>query len=97
MSIVTVTRDGWKCECGATGGVDFPGEFSTHKCTDRCPCGGIILADTEDLKVPLCVDCAFATYGKMYNIKVACAGCGKWMPGGIYCQKCSDQKTSVTG
>lgn len=24
---------------------------------DRCPCGGIILADTEDWKVPLCYEC----------------------------------------
>jgi len=25
--------------------------------SDRCPCGGIILADTEDWKVPLCYEC----------------------------------------
>lgn len=25
----------------------------------RCPCGGIILADTEDFKEPLCPDCLF--------------------------------------
>ena len=24
---------------------------------DRCPCGGIILADTEDWKIPLCHSC----------------------------------------
>lgn len=24
----------------------------------RCPCGGIILADTDDCKVPVCVECA---------------------------------------
>jgi len=24
---------------------------------DRCPCGGIILADTEDWAVPLCYSC----------------------------------------
>jgi len=24
---------------------------------DRCPCGGIILADTEDWKTPLCYSC----------------------------------------
>ena len=23
----------------------------------RCPCGGIILADTDDWKIPLCYDC----------------------------------------
>lgn len=25
--------------------------------SDRCPCGGIILADTEDWKTPLCYTC----------------------------------------
>ena len=25
--------------------------------SDRCPCGGIILADTEDWAVPLCYNC----------------------------------------
>lgn len=25
--------------------------------TDRCPCGGIILADTEEWKTPLCHEC----------------------------------------
>ena len=25
--------------------------------SDRCPCGGIILADTEDWNVPVCYDC----------------------------------------
>jgi len=24
---------------------------------DRCPCGGVILADTEDWKIPLCYSC----------------------------------------
>lgn len=24
---------------------------------DRCPCGGTILADTEDWKTPLCNEC----------------------------------------
>jgi len=23
----------------------------------RCPCGGVILADTEDWNIPLCADC----------------------------------------
>ena len=27
-----------------------------EKC-ERCPCGGIILADTEDWKTPLCYSC----------------------------------------
>lgn len=25
---------------------------------DRCPCGGIIIAETEECRVPLCDDCA---------------------------------------
>lgn len=25
---------------------------------ERCPCGGVILANTEDCKVPLCYACA---------------------------------------
>lgn len=29
----------------------------SDKPRDRCPCGGIILADTEDWKVPLCYEC----------------------------------------
>jgi hypothetical protein len=24
---------------------------------DRCPCGGIVLADTEDWKIPRCNEC----------------------------------------
>lgn len=35
--------------------------------SDRCPCGGIILADTEDWKVPLCANCSdkpFLTYAQ---------------------------------
>lgn len=26
---------------------------------DRCPCGNIILADTEEWKTPLCIECYF--------------------------------------
>lgn len=25
--------------------------------SDRCPCGGVILADTEDWDIPLCYEC----------------------------------------
>jgi hypothetical protein len=28
------------------------------KTPDRCPCGAPILADTEDCKVPVCIECA---------------------------------------
>lgn len=31
--------------------------------SDRCPCGGIILADSEDWKTPLCYEC----YPKEYD------------------------------
>lgn len=30
---------------------------ATTKQKDRCPCGGIILADTEDWSTPLCYEC----------------------------------------
>ena len=36
---------------------------------DRCPCGGIILADTEDFPVPVCNEC-FEPYEKLQQ-KVA--------------------------
>lgn len=29
-----------------------------EKQKDRCPCGGVILADTEDWPTPLCYECA---------------------------------------
>lgn len=29
-----------------------------YKIRGRCPCGGIILADTEDWKIPMCHECA---------------------------------------
>ena len=25
--------------------------------SDKCPCGGVILADTEDWKIPVCCNC----------------------------------------
>ncbi len=31
--------------------------MTTSKPKDRCPCGGIILADTEDWETPLCYEC----------------------------------------
>lgn len=31
--------------------------------SDRCPCGGIILADTEDWKVPMCA-CYYEDIGE---------------------------------
>lgn len=31
-----------------------------EKKPDRCPCGAIILADTEDWDIPLCYECYMA-------------------------------------
>jgi len=42
--------------------LELPSEF--HKPKPRlwdkafCPCGGIILADTEECTVPVCIECA---------------------------------------
>ena len=33
-----------------------------------CPCGGVILADTEDCTVPVCIECAIEI-SKAYNGK----------------------------
>ena len=41
-----------ECTC-ASGYV--PG--AREQASKGCPCGGVILADTDDLRTPLCIDC----------------------------------------
>jgi len=48
--------------------------------SDRCPCGGIILADTEDWIIPLCHDC-YVEYGETYSTKIMEVGIGGFAVG----------------
>lgn len=47
-------------------------EIEKLKKPDRCPCGGVILADTEDCTTMLCDECAneiFVAYGGLAELK----------------------------
>jgi len=54
-----------------------------------CPCGGVILADTEDCQTPLCADCTDdilsdetkRTQGLIKAIEDEIARCGIWREG----------------